>query len=310
MLKRYLTGPVAGAFGFLLAMITLLSFFLLFLPISLLKFFPRRSLQIWVTRRLVGIADAWIKSVNYLFDVCLGIHYDVQGFEGLNPEGRYLILGNHQAWADIFTLFYIYPDRISFPRFFMKRSLLWIPMIGYTCWVLDAPFMYRLTKAELKQRPELRGRDLEITRRACQKYRDIPVTVVNYMEGTRGTPAKRLARGSPYRHLLRPKTDSVEFMLNAMGDLFDGIIDLTVAYPPGVEPNFLNLLSGRVPAVKVRARVLPVPHELLQGDLRENLEMQRRFRAWVGELWARKDAEIEQLRREFATTTDNQGVTT
>ncbi|MGH6628666.1 MAG: acetyltransferase, partial [Burkholderiales bacterium] len=240
--------------------------------------------------------------VNFLFDLCLGIEYDVQGFDGLNPEGRYLILGNHQAMADILVLFYIYRGRVPFPRFFMKRSLLWMPIIGYVCWVLDSPFMYRLTKTELKQRPELRGRDLEITRRACQKYRGVPVTVVNYMEGTRGTPAKRIARGSPYKHLLRPKTDSVEFMLNAMGDLFDGIIDLTIAYAPGVKPNFVNLLSGGIATVKVRARVLPVPHDLLNGDLRENLEMQIRFRAWVSELWARKDAEIDTLQRQFPAT--------
>ncbi len=300
MLERYIGGPLAGALGFLLAFMTLVAYFSLFLPISLLKFLPSRPLQVWATRRLVGVADGWIKSVNYLFDLCLGVEYDVQGFEGLNPQGRYLILSNHQAWSDIFALFYIYPDRISFPRFFMKRSLLWIPMIGYVCWVLDSPFMHRLTKSQLKRRPELRGRDLEITRRACQKYRDIPVTVVNYMEGTRGTPAKRLARHSPYKHLLRPKTDSVEFMLNAMGDMFDGIIDLTIAYRPGITPNFVNLLCGRVTPVKIRARVLPIPHELLRDDLRENLEMQRRFRAWIGELWARKDAEIDQLEREFA----------
>ena len=300
MLKRYIGGPLAGVVGFLLAMITLVSYFTLFFAVSLLKFLPWRPLQRWATARLVGIADGWIMSVNYLFDVCLGIEYDVQGFAGLNPQGRYLVIANHRAWSDIFALFYIYPGRIPFPRFFMKRSLLWIPLIGYVCWVLDAPFMHRLTKSQLKRKPELRGRDLEVTRRACQKYRDIPVTIVNYMEGTRATPEKRLARGSPYKHLLRPKTDSVEFILNAMGDLLDGIIDLTTAYPPGVAPNFVNLVCGRVTPVKVRARVLPVPHEWLKGDLRENPEMQKRFRAWVGELWARKDAEIEQLEREFA----------
>ncbi len=299
MLKRYLGGPLAGAFGFLLACLLIAVLFIPFLLISPFKFLPIPGVQRACTRLLVRLADAWVASVNFLFDLCLGIEYDVQGFEGLNPAGRYLILGNHQAIADILVLFYIYHGRIPFPRFFMKRSLLWIPMIGYACWVLDSPFMYRLTKSQLKQRPELRGRDLEITRHACQKYREVPVTVVNYMEGTRGTKAKRIARGSPYKHLLRPKTDSVEFMLNAMGDLFDGIIDLTIAYAPEVTPNFFNMLNGQIASVKVRARVLPVPHELLNGDLRENLEMQRRFRAWIGEMWARKDAEIEALHRQF-----------
>ncbi|MDC6678883.1 UbiA family prenyltransferase, partial [Leclercia adecarboxylata] len=47
------------------------------------------------------------------------------------------------------------------------------------------PFMKRYTKAFLAKHPELAGQDLKITKEACELFKRQPVTVVNYLEGTR-----------------------------------------------------------------------------------------------------------------------------
>ena len=42
----------------------------------------------------------------------------------------------------------------------------------------------------LLRNPQKRGQDLHTTRRSCAKFKHIPTTVVNYVEGTRFTDQK------------------------------------------------------------------------------------------------------------------------
>src|SRR3546814_8075063 len=109
-------------------------------------------------------------------------------------------------------------------------QLLYVQVIGMACWAMDFPFMRRYTKAQLEARPELKGQDVEATRRACEVYKHEPVTVINFLEGTRFSEAKRITNKSPYRRLLRPKAGGMSFTLNAMGEQFAGVIDVTIAY--------------------------------------------------------------------------------
>jgi 1-acyl-sn-glycerol-3-phosphate acyltransferase len=193
----------------------------------------------------------------------------------------------------------VFGRHIPFLRFFLKKELIYVPVIGFACWALDMPFMKRHSKEAIAAHPELRRQDLEATRRACDKYRRIPVTVVNFLEGTRFSPAKRDARGSPYRNLLRPKAAGLSFALSAMGDQFAGVIDVTIGYaatPGGRKRSLLwSFLCGDQRNIHVRARLLPVPAELLNGDYQDDPVFRERFQSWVNELWARKDAELDQL---------------
>src|SRR3546814_11538901 len=73
--------------------------------------------------------------------------------------------------------------------------------------------------------------DSDATRRACLRFRDPPVAVMNFVEGTRFTALKHQAQRSPYRHLLRPKAGGVAQVLSAMGELLHGVLDVTIVYP-------------------------------------------------------------------------------
>src|SRR5690606_16970766 len=121
---------------------------------------------------------------------------------------------------------------------------MYMPVIGVACWAMDFPFMRRHGQTALQANPALRQQDLETTRRACELYRTEPVTVINFLEGTRFTETKRVERQSPYRHLLRPKAGGMSFTLNAMGEQFAGIIDVTIAYRPTTKPLLWSFACG------------------------------------------------------------------
>jgi 1-acyl-sn-glycerol-3-phosphate acyltransferase len=158
-------------------------------------------------------------------------------------RGWYLVNCNHQSWADILVLQHLLTRRIPLLKFFLKQQLVWVPVMGLAWWALDFPFMRRHSDDVLKAHPELRAKDQESTRLACEKFALIPTSVMNFCEGTRFTLAKHQRQQSPYRHLLRPKAGGIALALNVMGDKFRAILDVTIVYPDGA-PEFLGVSSA------------------------------------------------------------------
>jgi 1-acyl-sn-glycerol-3-phosphate acyltransferase len=185
--------------------------------------------------------------------------------------------------------------RVPMLRFFLKSQLFWVPLLGLAWWALDFPFMKRYSRETIARRPELAGRDIEATRRACEKFRGIPVSLINFVEGTRFTPAKHEAQNSPYRQLLKPKAGGVAFVLDAMGEAMHAILDVTIVYSHGI-PTITDLFADRVPEVRVHIRELPIPRELVHGDYQNDAEFRERFQHWMNELWMQKDARITTLK--------------
>jgi 1-acyl-sn-glycerol-3-phosphate acyltransferase len=192
---------------------------------------PIRAIRLACSRVLIVIAESWIAVNSALFDIFTRIRWQVEGLDGLRRDGNYLVLCNHQSWVDIPVLQKVFNRRIPFLRFFLKQQLIWVPLLGPAWWALDFPFMKRYSRETLLRHPELQGKDREATRLACEKFRHMPVSVMNFAEGTRFTPAKHDAQSSPYRYLLRPKAGGVAFVLDAMGDALHAILDVTIVYP-------------------------------------------------------------------------------
>jgi 1-acyl-sn-glycerol-3-phosphate acyltransferase len=243
---------------------------------------------------LVWIAESWIACNSGWMALTQATQWDVQGLEGLDAHNWYLVNSNHQCFADIFVLQHLLNRRIPLLKFFIKQQLIWMPVMGLAWWALDFPFMRRHSEAYLKKHPEMRAKDQESTRRACAKFALIPTSVTNFMEGTRFTPAKHARQQSPYRHLLKPKAGGVALALNAMGDKFQSILDVTIVYPDGI-PGFWTFLSGRLRRVTVRVRSLPIPPALLAGDYGNDPACRQAFAHWAQHLWLEKDAQITQL---------------
>nr|WP_238390022.1 acyltransferase [Pseudoxanthomonas koreensis] len=255
---------------------------------------PFRSVRRAFNPLLTGLAESWIAVNSAMIDAFTGTRLEVEDAPGLQRDGHYLVLANHQSWVDILVLQKVFNRRIPLLRFFLKRQLFWVPVLGLAWWALDFPFMGRYTRRQIAKNPELGKRDIEATRRACAKFADIPVAVMNFVEGTRFTPEKHAVQASPYRHLLKPKSGGVAFVLDAMGEGLHAILDVTIAYPGG-RPSMMDLIANRVPAVRVHVRLRPIPAELAAGNYQEDRAFRARFQQWMNGLWQDKDAELDRL---------------
>lgn len=243
---------------------------------------------------LMWVAQRWVGVNNVILAATQDTEWNVDGVDDLNPRSWYVVSSNHQSWADILVLQRVFHRRIPFLKFFLKRELIWVPVLGLAWWALDLPFMKRYSKEVLARRPELAGRDLETTRRACRRFNATPTTILNFLEGTRFSQAKRSSQRSRYRHLLQPKAGGIALALDALGERIDAILDVTVIYV-GRSARFWDFVSGRVSRVVVDVRRLTIPEDLRDGDYVGDPAFRQRFQDWVGEIWRTKDQRIAAL---------------
>ncbi|MEE5101738.1 acyltransferase [Pseudomonas alliivorans] len=268
------------------------------LVFALLKLLFRGRMRDHCSHAVMWIAETWAEIDKLIFAACIPTQWDIRGDEGLRNDTSYLVISNHQSWVDIPALIQALNRRTPFFKFFLKKELIWVPLLGLAWWGLDYPFMKRYTKAFLAKNPELKGKDLEITKAACELFKRQPVTIVNYLEGTRFTPAKHTAQSSPYTSLLKPKAGGVAFVLAAMGEQLDAILDVTVLYPGSSIPGFWDMLCGRVPKVIVDIKTRELEPWLWQGDYENDPVFREKIQGWVNQLWIEKDARIAALRLE------------
>lgn len=242
-----------------------------------------------------GLFRLWAYSMSLLFSLTNKVEWEIEGDLPNNRNGWYMIMCNHLSWIDIPVLMHLSKNQLPMPRFFLKQELLWVPIVGVGCWVLDMPFMKRYTKEQVARKPELKGKDIETTRKKCEKFRDIPTTVINFCEGTRFTHAKHKKGNSPYAHLLTPKAGGTSFTLQAMGDQFQEILDITLVYPdikPGKRLAFA-LLAGKLKRIHVHIDRIPVTADL-RGDYFNDLDFRNHFQTWLNKRWQLKDQRITQ----------------
>lgn len=274
-LPRWVIGAVT-----LIAMVGILVLWgLMLIPGIALRCLPVYRWQRQGSRYCVWLARKWVVANRRVYHALHGNEWQVHLEGELNLDSSYLLVANHQSWADILVLFDAFHERTPFARFFMKQELKYVPIIGAVCWAMDMPFMTRRSSQT----------DIRTIRETCAVYREVPVTIVNFLEGTRSTPAKRQAVASPYRHLMPPKTGGLCYTLTAMGDQLAGIIDVTLVYEPTSRPLAWSWLCGEQRNIRVSARLLPLPEALLKtsGDVQRRAAQQ-----WVQGLWQEKDEQL------------------
>ena len=268
--------------------------------IALLKLvLPGKALRTACSRGVMWVAETWAEIDKLIFATLTPTVWDIRGGEGLRRDRSYLVVSNHQSWVDIPALVQAFNRKTPYFKFFLKQELIWVPFLGLAFWALDYPFMKRYSKAYLARHPEMAGQDLEITKRACARFKDLNVTVVNYLEGTRFTAAKQAQQGSPYQNLLKPKAGGVAFTLATLGPQLDALLDVTLVYPGQRAPGFWKLISGQVPKVIMDIRTRELDPALWAGDYQGDAELRQYVQAWVSQLWEDKDTRIAELKREL-----------
>ena len=263
---------------------------------------PTESFRNWMRKVLAGLAEFWISVNNAIFSLYRNPRWDIQVPENLDCKGCYLVSSNHQSWVDILVLQRSFNRKLPFFRFFIKSQLFWVPFLGIAWWALDMPFMKRHSREKIARQPGLKGRDLENARKACEKFKTIPVAMTNFPEGTRFSAEKRDQRNSPYRNLLQPRIGGIGQVFYAMAEELDALIDVTIIYPQsritGGGPTFWQLLSGEIPEIIVRTQQRMIPPELLGRNFRTDSAFRSELETWMSQLWQEKDQLISDILEE------------
>lgn len=265
-------------------------------PIKLLS--GRGWLRNGCDRFLNRAAETWIAINNWSLAVLTPTTWEITGRDELSTDRWYMLVANHQSWVDILVLQKVFNRRVPMLKFFIKRELLWMPLLGFAWWILDFPFMKRSARGKQDGKRRNAAGDLDVAMKACEKFKRLPVTVMNFVEGTRCTPEKQHRQKSPYRHLLRPKCGGAAVVFNAMRTHLSALLDVTIFYPQG-PPTYFDLICGRVHKVRVDIAVLPVDDELV-GDYLADPVFRKRIQTRFNTLWEKKDQRIAEMAAESA----------
>ncbi|TXD96408.1 acyltransferase [Psychrobacter frigidicola] len=252
---------------------------------------------------VIKVTNRWISSNNALIDNILPQKdWRINLPDNVHPDGKYLLISNHQSWVDTSIVQYISEKRLPLTRFFTKFELIYIPVIGQAFYFLDFPMMRRHSKEAVAKNPALKGKDIEEAKRACALLKDKPFTLLNYLEGTRFTQAKHDKQKSPYPHLLKPRAGGLALAINALGAEIDGILDMTIVYPDGV-PTYSDLWKGNIKRLGVDVRYIEMPKALFtaiqNGEYEESEDIKAQTFEWLDQAWQQKDKLIESLLAEF-----------
>jgi len=292
---HFLPAPLLGVLAGSLMLLNILFWVPILLCGAVIKLLlPFKKVRLLMDPLLLRIAEAWIAGNSGWMRLTQKLDWEVSGIQDVSPKQWYLVVCNHQSWVDILVLQHVLNRRIPLLKFFLKKELIWVPIMGLAWWALEFPFMRRHSEVYLKQHPEARGKDAATTRKACEKYALVPTSVMNFLEGTRCTPAKQHHQKSPYKHLLKPKAGGVTLALDAMGEKFGAVLDITIVYPQG-QPSFTQFLMGRVRRVVLQARTLPVPTAKPAPGQSHEQALRETVQQWVNDLWADKDVQISRI---------------
>jgi 1-acyl-sn-glycerol-3-phosphate acyltransferase len=267
-------------------------------PFLLLKLIPIKAVRAFADRVLVGLAEIWIANNHRISVLMYGIKFDIQGLDHpeISYDKSYLIISNHQSWADVYVIQSVLNQKVPFIRFFIKSSLKWVPILGQAWVALDFPFVRRSKKEDLIKNPALASQDLENVRLVCGKFKEIPFSILNFVEGHRRTPErmKKLIKKNPYQYLLRANSGGVSIVATELQNQLHGILDLTLVYPDD-QSTFLDLMKGDVRAIKVIVEFIPISEVPIETNPAYSA-MSKKMKRWIDERWQKKD---EMLQNEF-----------
>ena len=250
-----------GSLVFVLGLIKLL------LPLSVVNSLLHSAYRGWCNGNRFGL---WLG--------CPNIMVDISG--DLNSKSWYLLICNHTSWLDITVLSSLHA--LPAPKFFLKDELKYVPFIGTGAWAMGMPFMKRVSKAQLAKNPKLKGLDVERTKHSCRNFRHYPTTIVNFVEGTRFTPAKHNLQQSPFKHLLKPKAGGIAFALEVLANQFDAMLNTSLVYSGKTDHVCRNLLKGELDSIYVSIDVTPI-NDNMQGSYQTDDVFKANFQHYVND---------------------------
>lgn len=287
---------IRGSLAFVCWLVNTIFWVLPIIIFSPIKLIPIPAVRTACSSLLDSCATSWITINGVIERIFHPVKVHIHSNAELSPKEWYMVIANHQSWVDIVILQRVLNRKIPFLKFFLKKELIFVPFLGLAWWALDFPFMRRYSTAQLRKNPKLRGKDIEITRKACAKFKSKPVSVMNFVEGTRFKADKHRQQNSQFKHLLKPKAGGLAFALSAMGEHIHKLVDVSIYYPEKV-PSYWDYISGQVKEVHVHINVSEIP-AAMRGDYMKDREFKIAFQEQLNQLWLKKDQTLELLAQE------------
>ncbi|WP_065188383.1 acyltransferase [Shewanella woodyi] len=284
---------IRGSLAFVCWVVNTLFWVIPIVLLSPIKLIPIPALRTAISSLLDNCATAWISINGVIERIFHPVKIDLHSNAELTPKEWYMVIANHQSWVDILILQRVLNRKIPFLKFFLKKELIFVPFLGLAWWALDFPFMRRYSTAQLRKNPKLKGKDIEITRRACAKFKSKPVSVMNFVEGTRFKAEKHQQQNSQFKHLLKPKAGGLAFALSAMGEHINKLVNVSIYYPEKV-PSYWEYISGQVKEVRVHITVTEIPDEM-RGDYMKDRDFKIAFQEQLNLIWQEKDQMLDLL---------------
>lgn len=268
--------------------VILLAVIKLMVPVSRIKV---RSYQamIWI----YGIA---VKINDFLLFGIMKNKLHIQNPGALNKERNYLILSNHQSWADILILQSFLNKNTPPIRFIVKRELIFMPLIGLICWAYEYPFVRRGSLKSKKETNHKTSKDMYTIRNKIDHMSSSNLSIINFVEGTRFNILKSKKFASRYKHLLNPHAGGLFHILKNYGEKLDTVLNFTIVYGCRA-PFFWKFIGGRCRHILVDLQ------EIQKEDLMTSLgatNEEIHFNAvsnWLKELWKEKDEKMNEMIR-------------
>ena len=262
-----------------------LTFWSLPLLVLLLASLLAPSLRPRLHPPLDAIYRAAVRGNDWWFRHVLGYRWQPPG-SGLDPRRTYLVIANHQSWADSFLLQTTVVHQGPILKVLVKDELARWPILGLIFQVYEFPRLKRRASHPLDE-PERRRQDAERIRQACEVLKTSPAAMLIYPEGTRFTPEKHRATspssGTPeYDHLLPPRPGGFATLLGTLQGHAEAVLDVDIYYPDS--PRFWQFLSGGVREPVVR--VTSIPLSAIAGEPAD----------WLRRRWQGKDQWLSQQR--------------
>lgn len=234
------------------------------------------------------ISVIWISNNTFLFTKILGLRIETGGEHNFSMDEWYMVICNHQSWIDIIALQTVLNRKTPPLRFFTGKGLIRIPVIGAAARALDFPFIKKYSPDFIKAAPRMKRK-----KTTCSDFQILPVSIMDFAEGTRFTQYKHYRQSSPFANLLKPGAGRIGLVLTTMGEQINSILDITIKYI-GDDKKFWSLMCGRIKHIKMHIEKIPMSDKF-KGDYAADPLFRKRIHKWLNELWIKKDRMLEVM---------------
>ena len=255
------------------------------------KFLPMISfLGVFLTSMIDALIQLHSVNLRYILTYGCGVSFNHYFLSQLHQDKSYIMVINHRSHTDILVILAVFYDKIPDVKFFLKRSLFYVPFLGQFCYLMNYIFVQKIAPKVARKDPSTVHRQRVMIQKQCKTLMQSPVTLAVFAEGTRFCQERKAKHAAiRFSNLLSPQPAGLALAIEACSSSVHELLDVTLVYDVGFVSVWL-LLSGQVSTIEVHAQTYDVTKLQLAGDYVKDRQFRKRFSEWIKRLWLKKDA--------------------